>query len=432
MSHHSSSDSQSDNLSSSNRLLKPRLSVRLQELARLFLKLGTTGFGGPQAHIAMQNDEAVVRRQWMTPEEFSDGLAICEMLPGPASTQMGIYVGYVRAGQIGALVAGLCFIFPAFVIVVALAWVYFRFQNVPQIDDLFLGISPVVIAIVLGFCWKLGKRTIRSLPAVLVAIAVFIITIISPLSVLLQFIVSGLLGLWLYRPQASDNSGLSNRGSWMLPLIPAAPWFAPGIAVLGAVPTEVLTLSSFWGTERIAEYFLPLSTFFLRTGAFIFGGGLVIIPLLEFDVVDQLGWLTREEFINGVAIGQLSPGPVVLTAAFVGYKVAGVLGALVSAIAIFLPSFAFIMLASPLLLRLRQNLWIKAFLKGVMPAVLGAIAAAVVPLGESAFGQETVAQSMLAIAISIAALVALIRFKTPTWILVPAGGLIGLLAGLVL
>ena len=147
-------------------------------------------------------------------------------------------------------------------------------------------------------------------------------------------------------------------------------------------------------------------------------------------MVEQLGWLTREEFINGVAIGQLSPGPVVLTAAFVGYKVAGVLGALVSAIAIFLPSFAFIMLASPLLLRLRQNLWIKAFLKGVMPAVLGAIAAAIVPLGASAFGQDTLAQSVVAIAIGMVALLALLRLKTPTWVLVPAGGLAGLLTGL--
>ncbi|HEY9648074.1 MAG TPA: chromate transporter, partial [Chroococcidiopsis sp.] len=170
-----------------------------------------------------------------------------------------------------------------------------------------------------------------------------------------------------------------------------------------------------------------LTTFFLKVGSLIFGGGLVIIPLLEHEVVEQFQWLTRTEFINGVAIGQVSPGPVVLTAAFIGYKVAGVLGALVSTIAIFAPSFAFIMLASPLLLRLRQNAWIQSFLKGVMPAVLGAIAAAAVPIARVTFGQDNLLHALGAGVIAIAALVALLRFKTPTWQLVPAGAILGLL-----
>ncbi|PSB08596.1 chromate transporter, partial [filamentous cyanobacterium CCP2] len=139
----------------------PRLSARLKELAQLFLKLGFIGFGGPQAHIAMIHDEAVVQRNWLTEEQFVEGVAVCEMLPGPASTQLGIYTGFVRAGQWGALVAGLCFILPAFLIVLTLSWAYFRFQGVPQIDDLFLGVSPVVIAIIFGFCWKLAKKAIK-------------------------------------------------------------------------------------------------------------------------------------------------------------------------------------------------------------------------------------------------------------------------------
>lgn len=400
----------------------PSLPKRLAEVAQIFLKLGTIGFGGPQAHIAMINDEAVIRRNWLTQEQFTEGLAVCEMLPGPASTQMGIYAGYLRAGQWGALVAGLCFISPAFLIVVALSWGYFRFQGLPQIEALFLGISPVVTAIILGFCWKLGKKTIKHWSSALIAIAVFLVTLLSQLSVLGQFLIAGLIGMYFSGPRGPQNRQSTSRqvNSYLL----------PGLAILlGNIPTATLALSSFWGWERIREFFLPLTLFFLKVGSFIFGGGLVIIPLLEFEVVNKLQWLTHTEFINGVAIGQLSPGPVVLTAAFVGYKVAGVLGALVSAVGIFTPSFIFIMLASPLLLRVRQNPWIQAFLRGVTPAVVGAIAAAALPLAQTALVQENMLRSAVAVLILILAVIALLRYKTPTWQLVPAGALIGLCMG---
>ncbi|MGF1494791.1 MAG: chromate efflux transporter [Microcoleaceae cyanobacterium] len=398
----------------------PPLSVRLRELAQIFLKLGTIGFGGPQAHIAMQNDEAVTRRQWLTPEQFTEGMAICEMLPGPASTQMGIYLGYVRAGQVGALVSGICFIAPAFLIVVALSWGYFRFQGLPQVEALFLGVSPVVVAIILAFCWKLSRKTLKDWQRMVIAAVVFALTLVSPLPVLLQFIGAGLVGLWLYKPKATPTP--NQLKAWWLPPLPL---------LLAAIPAEPLAVSSFWGLERIGEYFWPLFTFFIKVGSFIFGGGLVIIPLLVTEVVERLGWLTQQDFINGVAIGQLSPGPVVLTAAFVGYKVAGFLGALTAAVAIFTPSFGFIMLAAPLLLRLRQNPWIKAFLQGVTPAVLGAIAAATIPLLQAALIQENLTNSIIAGVIGLLALFALIRYKAPTWLLVPLGAVAGLLAELI-
>jgi chromate transporter len=401
---------------------------QLPELARLFLKLGTIGFGGPQAHIAMQNDEVVVRRQWLTAEQFSEGLAVCEMLPGPASTQLGIYIGYLRAGQIGALVAGLCFIAPAFVILVALSWMYFRFQSVPQVEFLFLGISPVVTAIILGFCWKLGKRTIRDWSGVAIALVTFFALWLLKFNILLLFITAGLVGLGLYRPRPTDTLHDRRSSHWLFPVLPSL----SSVLATATATGDVLALSSFWGIERVQDFALPLFLFFLRVGSFIFGGGLVIIPLLEYDVVERLQWLTQTEFINGVAIGQLTPGPVVLTAAFVGFKVAGILGALIAAIAIFLPSFAFIMLASPLLVRVRQNPWIRAFLRGVTSAVLGAIAAAAIPLAQTAIVQESVIQSAIAVVIAVLALVALIRYKTPTWQLVPAGATIGLIAGIAL
>ncbi|MDH6055778.1 chromate efflux transporter [Umezakia ovalisporum] len=403
--------------------IQPSLSVRLTELAQLFLKLGLIGFGGPQAHIAMINDEAVVRRGWLTQEQFLEGVAVCEMLPGPASTQMGIYTGYVRAGHWGALVAGICFILPAFLIVLTLSWAYFRFQGIPQIEDLFLGITPVVIAIIFGFCWKLAKRTITDRKGVAIAITVLMMTLLLKVNVLWLFILAGIIGLILYRPPTTPTNPTS---AWLVPLLPMMRELPKTLAT---VSTETLAVSSFWGLERIQEYYLTLALFFLKVGSFIFGGGLVIIPLLEFEVVNQFHWLTQSEFIDGVAIGEFTPGPVVITAAFVGYKVAGVLGALVCAIAIFTPSFVFIMGAAPLLLRIRHQPGIRSFLKAVTPAVLGAMAAAAVPLAQTAIIQDTLGRSILAMIVGIVALVALIRFKRPTWQLVPVGGIIGLIAG---
>ncbi|MEO1403805.1 MAG: chromate efflux transporter [Cyanobacteria bacterium J06635_1] len=387
--------------------------LRLVALAKLFLKLGVLGFGGPQAHIAMASDEAVDRRGWLTPEAFSDGLAMCEMLPGPASTQMGIYIGYVRGGWLGALVAGFCFITPAFLIVVALAWVYFRFAQLPQLAALFFGLSPVMIAIILGFCWKLGRKSITDWVGVAISLATFALSLFSNLSTLLIFLICGGLGILVYGRRLGAGLG---AGLLLAQVQSVSP------------KPDVLAQSSFWGTERIAQFFGPLLFFFLKVGAFIFGGGLVIIPLLEFEVVERLHWLTRSEFIDGIAIGQLSPGPVVITAAFVGYKVAGVFGALVSTIGIFTPSFLFIMLAAPVLLRLRQNAWIQAFLKGVKPAVLGAIAAAAIPLGETAFFRSNSTLTVLAVAIGIAALIAIVRFRVTAWKLILAGALMGLMA----
>lgn len=398
------------------------LSVRLRELVQVFTKLGMLGFGGPQAHIAMANDEAVVRRSWLTPDQFTDGLAVCEMLPGPASTQMGIYIGYVRAGQLGALVTGLAFITPAFLIMLLLSWAYFKFQTLPQLTALFFGVSPVMIAIILGFCWKLAPKAIQDGLASAIALAIFSLSLWSNLNVLLLFIVAGLIGLWLYGPKRPRGLPPQILSGAVLPL-------TIGGSFLAALSPAILSLSSFWGTERIGAFFWPLLSFFLKIGTLIFGGGLVIIPLLEFEVVERLGWLTHTEFLNGVAIGQLSPGPVVLTAAFVGYKVAGVLGALVATVGIFAPSFAFIMVGAPLLLKLRQNLWAKGFLKGVKPAVLGAIAAAIAPLSRSAFLQPTPLLTGSAILIGLIALAGLIRFNLPTWQLVLGGAAIGLLLG---
>jgi len=412
---------------------------RLADLARLFLRLGAFGFGGPQAHIAMQNEEVVQRRGWLTEVQFLQGLAICEMLPGPASTQMGIYIGYVRSGWLGALVAGFCFIAPAFLIVVALSWGYFQFQDVPQLDRLFWGISPIVVAIVLNFCWKFATKTLKSGNRLqqLIALIAGLIVWFTSLNVLWIFAGAGVLGVWGLRSR--------DRLTAVLPLLPGIsltqipqirlinrlnPITSP-LTLLATTP-DVLSVTTFWSVERCGEYALPLALFFLKAGSLIFGGGLTIIPLLEFEVVQQFHWLTHTEFINGVAIGQLSPGPVVLTAAFVGYKVAGVLGAVIATLSIFAPSFAFIMLAAPLLQRLTQNPYVQAFVAGVSPAVLGVIAASVRPLAITAFMRETPLASGLALAIGAIALWLLGKYKLATWKLIGLGAAIGLILGTLL
>ncbi|MEM1425521.1 MAG: chromate efflux transporter, partial [Cyanobacteria bacterium P01_H01_bin.130] len=389
---------------------------RLSELAQFFLKLGVVGFGGPAAHMAAMHDWAVTRERWLTDEELLEGIATCEMLPGPASTQLGIYIGYQRGGAIGALVAGICFMAPAFAMVLALSWAYFEFQGVPQLAALLGGVSPVVVAVVAAFAWKLMKKCLvkkgtGQLQGVAIALAVTTALAVGllKLPVLLVLAIAGIVGMAVYGPH---RTGGTAQGAVL-------PWFGLWGAELTLLATQpeavsALTAASFWGTDRFFEYAGPLFGVFFRAGTAIFGGGLSIVPLLETDVVEQLGWLNRTEFLNGVAIGQMTPGPVVLAVAFMGYKVAGALGALWATIAAFTPSFGFIIVLAPLLQRLRKNLWVKAFLKGVTPGVLGTISAVTVPLAIAALGRESGLGAVnwgftaIAIALMAAAAIALI------------------------
>ena len=333
-------------------------------------------------------------------------------------------------GVWGAIAAGLSFIAPAWLIVVALSWGYFRYQQLPQVEAMFIGISPVVIAIVASFALKLGRKSIHRWEDALISMAMFALLALTSINILLLLLGAGLVGLWVFRPKPPNTPPKAlTTPVWGIPLLPWLPIYHRVSLVLATSTPDILAAGGLWGLERIGQMFWPLVTLFLKTGSFIFGGGLVIIPLLEFEIVNQLGWLTTTEFVNGVAIGQVSPGPVVLTSAFVGYRVAGVLGALIAAIAIFLPSFVFILFASPVLTRIRHNAWVRAFLQGVTPAVLGAIAAAALPLARAAFVQETVGLSVLTVVLGGMALLLLVRFKRPTWQLVPAGAVVGLLAG---
>jgi chromate transporter len=338
---------------------------RVGDVFALFLKLGTVGFGGPTAHIAMIEDEAVTKRAWLPRSEYVDALAATNMIPGPNSTEMAIHVGYRRAGVAGAIVAGLAFIGPAFVLMLGLSWAYFRWQDVAAIADLFDGIKPAVIAILTVTLWRLFRSSVKDVPQLaLMCIAgalAYWFTAWEPLILL----AAGVIGIGLY---------LAERPYPTLPMRMIVPW------PLLAVPTIAAAAALAWDPATLGD----LASLFLRAGGLLFGGGYVLIPLVQDDVVERYGWLTNQQFLDGVALGQMTPGPIVITATFVGYGAAGFPGAIVATTAVFLPSFAFAIIASQFLDRLRGWRVAQAFLKGVGPAVVGTIAAVSAQLGRDA------------------------------------------------
>ena len=332
--------------------------TRLRELALLFGKLGVVGFGGPSAHIAMMEDEVVARRGWLARETFVEALAATNVIPGPNSTEMAIHIGHRRAGIAGAMVAGLTFVAPAFVLMVILSWAYFRWSDVAAISDLFAGLKPAVIAILAVTLWRLFRSSVRDVPQLVVMAAAggmaYAFTAWEPLILL----AAGLAGVVLYlRPTA-------------YPKLPLAAF----------VPLPVLAAFVAWEPGTLRD----LSLVFLWAGGLLFGGGYVLIPLIEDAVTNQYGWLTRQQFLDGVALGQATPGPIVITATFVGYGAAGLPGAIVATVAVFAPSFAFAIGTSSLLQRVSAWTAAAAFLKGVSPAVVGSIAAVSAHLGRSA------------------------------------------------
>ena len=322
----------------------------MKEIISYFLKIGLLGFGGPMAHIAMMDEDLVEKKKWTSKEQFLEGLAVCQMLPGPASTQLGIYLGYLRGGMLGGILAGTSFILPAFLIITFLSYIYFQYGALPQIQGLLYGVNAVVIAIIASSLHKMGKSAITDGKATAVFLMSTIMIYFLKINLLIVLILGGLAGIFAYHQ-------FNQSKKQYVTLIP----------LLLVEPTVT-----------------RLFVFFFKVGAFIYGGGLVIIPFIEQEVVEKLGWLTKTEFLAGISLGQVTPGPVVITAAFIGYKVLGVFGALVAVAGIFIPSFFFILAAAPYLSKVRDVPWVKAFLKGINAAVIGAILAATLQLVSAA------------------------------------------------
>jgi len=370
----------------------------LGEVARLFLRLGTTAFGGPAAHIALMEDEVVTRRGWLTRERFLDLLGAANLIPGPNSTELAIHIGHARAGWPGLLVAGFCFIAPAALLVTALAWAYVRFGALPQLAGLLYGVKPVVIAVVLQALWRLFRAAIRGWETALVAAAAAAANALGAG----ELAVLGAAAAGTAVVAAARATPKSDAGGGAAALFAAA--LPGGGAAAGAV--------GLW----------PLFAFFAKVGSVLFGSGYVLLAFLRSGLVEERHWLTEAQLLDAVAVGQVTPGPVFTTATFVGYVLAGGAGAAAATAGIFLPAFVFVALSAPFVPRLRSSRVAAALLDGVNAASLALMAVVTVHLAMAALVDP------LSVAVAAVSAVALFGFGANSAWLVAAGAAIGLVA----
>jgi chromate transporter len=366
-------------------------------LAIAFARLGITAFGGPAAHIAMMDDEFVKRRQWLSREQLLDLLGVTHLLPGPNSTELAIHIGYERAGWRGLWVAGMCFILPAMLLVWGLAILYKRYQFLPQAEGLLYGVKPIIIVIVLQALWNLGKKAAKDIPtdvSAVVAIAAYFLRF----NELLLLLVMGLAVMVIKR------------------------WQQPGQSVGGLLPIGFTwTQLSTTATVTTTPSWMAVFWFFLKIGCVLYGSGYVLLAFLQRDLVERYQWLSSQELIDAIAIGQITPGPVFTTATFVGYLVAGHGGAIAGTIGIFLPAFVLVWFVNPWVPKLRQSPWFSGFLDGVNAASLGLMAGVTYTLGQVAL------VDWVTVGLAGVSAIALFRFKVNSAWLVLAGGGMGLL-----
>jgi chromate transporter len=356
----------------------------LGQLAWLFLRLGSTAFGGPAAHIAMIHDEVVTKRRWLTREKFLDLLGAVNLIPGPNSTEMAIHIGHL-AGWLGLIVAGACFIVPAALLTGILAWAYVEYGTLPQAAGIFYGVKPVVIAIVVQALWKFCRDALRT-PWLAVIGLVALGLEIAKMNELVVLLVGGMLAM-LGRRRAAAS---------VVPVLP----------LLGAVAPPAVGLG-------------PIFLFFLKVGSVLFGSGYVLLAFLRTDLVENYHWLTEAQLLDAVAVGQFTPGPVFTTATFIGYLLMGPAGAVVATLGIFLPAFVFVALSGPLIPRVRRSPSASAFLDGVIVASLALMVMVTWELGRSAL------VDWITIGIALVAAAILLRFRINSVWLIFAGGLIG-------
>ena len=368
----------------------------LGELVAYFLRLGLLGFGGPVALVGQMEKELVGDRGWLTKEQMREAIAICQSMPGPLAIQVGIYVSYLRGGFWGAWAGGWAFIFPNFVIVVALGALYVYLGDLKPVTAIFYGVSPAVIALILHSCYRLARLGMDDALQWLIATACVVVTVILQTEVAVLFIGAGIVGIAYY-------GNIFRRPPTLLQIV-AAPMVLPAMPVAS---TSILG---------------KLLLFFLKAGSLTFGSGLVIVPFLQQGLVEQYGWLDERQFLVAVAVGMISPGPVVITATFVGYLVAGFWGSLVATVGIFLPSFIFVLVAAPVLARHGRNPNVQGFVKGAYGAAIGTILGACFLLGRIAIGD------WLTFLIGVASLAILFRWKVSNPLLIAATAVIGLIA----
>jgi chromate transporter len=373
----------------------------LTEIAVVFLKLGTIAFGGPAAHLAMMEEEFVRRRQWMTRAEFLDRLATANLIPGPSSTEVAIFVGQLKGGWRGLVVAGCCFIIPAAVIVSLIAWTYVRFGSLPKVEGMLAAIKPAVVAIVIQALGKLGRT---ALPTALLAV-------VAALAAALSFVgVSPVLVLVFAGVLSAASSVMKNR-------LLGTSIGLPGFFGLPKIVAAVMAVAATGAAFPVGLIRLFLS--FLKIGSVVFGSGYVLLAFLQAEFVERLHWLTDKQLIDAIAVGQFTPGPVFTTATFIGYIVAGWAGAVVATVGIFLPGFVLVAVSGPLIPRLRRSAVAAAALDGVVAGSLALIAVVAWQLGRASIIDRAT------LIIFVASLIALLRFRINSAWLVAAAAVLG-------
>ena len=381
------------------------------DLARYFLRLGALGFGGPVALANAMRRDLVEERRWLSEAEYDDGLAIAAACPGPLAYQLGVYCGYIRHGVAGGFAAAGAFALVPYLLVTAAAWSYVRLGDAWQIRALFYGIAPVVVSLILKACWNLGRKTLRRdwLAWLFFALSCAI-TVIVERELTVLFLVAGALGSVLFAPPAAAEAAARPARGTPGPATAKLPALAPAGAAVGvAGGISAMTVKLFW--------------FFFKTGMLVFGSGLVIVPFLKTYIVDQYHWLDNRQFLDSVAIGMISPGPVVITATFVGFLLDGWAGATAATIGMFAPAVLLTVLATPLLLRYGRNRRLRGFIRGITVTVVGVLVGTTFLVGKAAITDWPTA------AVAVLTLAALFLWKgLPEPLVVALGGLLGIAA----
>jgi chromate transporter len=362
-----------------NKEIKTSATYSLRELIMYFLKLGTIGFGGPVALVGYMHRDLVEGRKWITEEDYKEGLALAQLAPGPLAAQLSIYLGYVHYRIIGATLAGLAFVLPSFLMVLALGYFYVKAGGLPWMQAIFYGIGAAVIGIIAISSYKLSKKSLgKEWLLWIIALVLAVVTFITETEILWLILAAGVI-VWIYK--APPKWLKSHQAIFLFPVL--------------------LQAGSFWMNEKLTQ----IGWFFFKAGAFVFGSGLAIVPFLYGGVVKEYQWLNEQQFLDAVAVAMITPGPVVITVGFIGYLVAGVPGACVAALATFLPCYLFTVIPAPYFKKYGKHSAIKAFVDGVTAAAIGAIAGAVLVLGKR---QIT---DIISAAIAVITILILLRFK---------------------
>ena len=377
-----------------------------RDIASQFLKIGATAYGGP-AIMGVMQAELQEKRQWVSKERFVEGLSLVNMLPGATAAQLSIFLGYARGGWWGGLLGGLCFVLPGFCVLLVLTMGYAALGVTPILRGALYGLGPVVVGIYLVAVYRLGKAAMNTRSQALIAIAAAVAALASPLGVAGILLLAGGAGIWLFH----------SRKLGVPVLVPLAACLA--VVHIVARSTSVPGVVAAPGDPPAATL-LQVGAFLLKVGALTFGGGLTMIAFMQEQVVSQFHWLTPQEFIDGLALGQFTPGPILMVAAYVGYKVAGVAGAVIGGAAAFLPSFVMMLVILPALDRIRKLMWTRAALRGIAPAVIGVLAVSLIRLAPYAV------PDVLALATLTATALVLMVWRVATFKVMLGGAILGI------